>query len=210
MKIKRFRQKKYPSYSVGDRGPAGGIIFMTPSTAGNASGQYFELAKNMYPNNDYVGNLTVGKLYLPDNIYPSLPDYIGAGKQNTKILLEIFSTYLSDSGYLLKDLIDYRNSSSHKDWFIPSLSELEKAWQAQNYSLFLGSGNQKAGYGEWVSSSSDNPNTMYYMYVIPPELYSPGQMVNYITGAYNPTTGTLNFFGKYYLMPVRSFYPYGV
>jgi hypothetical protein len=32
------------TYSIGDTGPAGGKIFITPSTSGNTTGKYFEIA----------------------------------------------------------------------------------------------------------------------------------------------------------------------
>lgn len=222
MKIKRFKEKRVPVYNIGDIGPAGGIIYMTPNTDGNNTGQYFEVAQGMYPNNDIVGYPVVGKSqYLPTTGYPIMSDAIGKGKENTKILLDTYFTYLSDSTYLLKDLIDFRNSSSHNDWFIPSADELEKIWYAAipahlsaiSYPaagyFFKGSGNQLVGYGEWASSSAASLDTIRYFPLVPPGEFAFGP---YLPGAVSgsPTTSPVNFLGRWYLMPIRSFYPYGV
>jgi hypothetical protein len=42
--IERYSTKTLRTFAIGDIGPGGGIIFITPSTEGNSTGKYFEAA----------------------------------------------------------------------------------------------------------------------------------------------------------------------
>jgi hypothetical protein len=100
-----------PTYKIGDKGPAGGIIFYDK---GNNSGgwRYLEAASQD------AGNVVWGVLI---DIKGTKGD-IGAGKQNTEILVN----FMMETGQNMPAAMLCRQYSQggYTDWFLPSSSEL--------------------------------------------------------------------------------------
>jgi prepilin-type N-terminal cleavage/methylation domain-containing protein len=103
------------SYSVGDTGPGGGIVFITPSTSGNNTGLYFEAAPltdvtqaTWCSNTDtlLIGSITYGANFD-----------IGTGASNTST-----ADAVCTSG-AIQIAADYTNNG-FSDWFLPSSTEL--------------------------------------------------------------------------------------
>ena len=117
--------------AVGDIGPGGGIIFITPSTNGNSSGQYFEAAPNNWnggadPNIAWCNNSS-------SSIAGSTGTSIGSGKANTAVVASSCVSGASDRA------IAY-DGGGFSDWFLPSIDEL-----LQMYAQRLEIGGFKAG-----------------------------------------------------------------
>lgn len=75
---------KYKNYRIGDTGPAGGVIFITPTTRGNTTGKYFEAAPaNIDGTTELVSN-DFRSLQVPGNE----PATIGSGYQDTLDIVE--------------------------------------------------------------------------------------------------------------------------
>ena len=106
------------TYNIGDTGPAGGVIFITPSTSGNSTGQYFEVA----PAAAEVSSLTWAvSAYQSTTVSGADGTAIGTGQQNTADIVAQGNSNPAESG------IAYANSYSYggySDWFIPSKDEL--------------------------------------------------------------------------------------
>ncbi len=102
-------------YSIADTGPAGGWIFITPTTSGNTTGKYFEAAAADLSSTKAWCNVTttVGVTGLT----------IGDGKTNTNLIAAACETGAG------QDAVDYSvttNSITYADWFLPSQNELNE------------------------------------------------------------------------------------
>lgn len=199
MSLKRFKKKTYPSYQLGQRGPGGGVIFLTPSSAGNPTGQYFEVATNMFAG-DPEGLITYK--FVVETTRPSglnLGGGIGQGKRNTRVLNQ---TFPNSTGTCLSFIKSFRQGN-HSDWYIPSkdefsaILELDPNTTEDNYLLLAGSGGTLIGWGQWALSSEPSGATtgldVYYI--------GPFEAGFFVIDQFDP---------NFYVMPVRSFYPYGV
>ncbi len=106
-----------PTYAIGDTGPAGGKIFITPSTSGNTTGKYFEAAP---------ADLSTTMAWCSDatTLLGASGKVIGTGALNTsKMLLTCtFGAAFSASAYR------YGTSSIYSDWFLPSQYELNQLY----------------------------------------------------------------------------------
>ncbi len=108
------------TYSVGDKGPAGGFIFYdcdADNDSGNADGlistdcgwRYLEAASA-----DLTGTYEWGN----DGSFGTTENGIGTGKSNTKILAEKGADYQAANAVWGKTIDGYN------DWFLPSKDEL--------------------------------------------------------------------------------------
>lgn len=105
--------------AIGDRGPGGGIVFITPSTV-SGNGKYFEAAPDAwYGANDLS---TVGKFCTSasnrDNTNENATQFgIGWGETNTAIFR------VNCTGGAVKLATDYRGGG-FSNWFVPNKNEL--------------------------------------------------------------------------------------
>jgi hypothetical protein len=109
--------------NIGDTGPAGGKIFITPSTAGNTTGRYFEAAPSgsseIRPWATNVNNNQTTAVSGAD------ATAIGTGEQNTidivaqtgNVAATCAAAYASDYTY-----------GGFSDWFLPSRNELAELY----------------------------------------------------------------------------------
>jgi hypothetical protein len=104
-------------YAVGDTGPAGGKIFIIPSTVGNSTGKYFEAAPTSWnggadPTSNWC-NITNGAVGAS-----AQGTTIGTGQGNSTAI----GSYCSSGAAVTARA--YRGGSL-SDWFLPSEDELE-------------------------------------------------------------------------------------
>jgi hypothetical protein len=105
--------------AIGDRGPGGGIVFITPSTV-SGNGRFFEAAPDAwYGANDLS---TVGKFCIAgsnrDNTNEGATQFgIGWGETNTAIFR------VNCTGGAVKLATDYRGGG-FSNWFVPNKNEL--------------------------------------------------------------------------------------
>lgn len=113
--IAKFTVESGPStlriYNIGDTGPAGGIIFLTPSSSGNTTGKYFEVART-----------DLGSTYMWCNnttqAVGASSASIGQGVTNTNLMAQS-PCPAGGAGYAAKAY----SSGGYSDWFVPSLNE---------------------------------------------------------------------------------------
>ena len=107
-------------YAVGDTGPAGGIIFIIPSTTGNSTGKYFEAAISTWSSgtegNNRWCNLT--STAIGTNAQGTA---IGTGQANTNAIVAVCSSGAANDA-------DTYSVNSYSDWFLPSEDELKQLW----------------------------------------------------------------------------------
>lgn len=106
------------TYAVGDTGPGGGKIYMTPATLGNATGLYFEAAVNTWSGSssdptsiwcNSTGNIT------------SYTSHIGKGMQESAMIIANCTTSAAD---LADSYTTTVNGVVVADWYLPSSLEL--------------------------------------------------------------------------------------
>ena len=168
------------SYEIGDTGPAGGKIFITPSTSGNTTGKYFEAAPvaaqvlRKWATDTDPG---IGLGNAATTVVGADGTDIGTGQQNTADIVAQTGNVAATSAAVYCDEYTYGGFS---DWFLPSKDELNELYLNQ---VVIG------GFlSSYYSSSSEASNEAFWFQ-------------SFIDG--NPNTPYKN--NAYYIRPVRSF-----
>jgi hypothetical protein len=125
-------------YTLGDYGPAGGIVFQTDSTNGLEAAPV-----------DQDGG--TGAEWGCNGVTTGIRDSaIGTGKQNTADMLAENCSPDVPSNTLAVDLVDAYTLNGYSDWFLPSKDELNVLYTQK--SIIGGFANQFY----WASSESDS------------------------------------------------------
>ena len=168
------------SYAIGDTGPAGGKIFITPSTSGNTTGKYFEAAPvaaqvlRKWATDTDPG---IGLGNAATTVVGADGTDIGTGQQNTADIVAQVGNVAATSAAVYCDEYTYGGFS---DWFLPSKDELNELYVNQ---IIVG------GFlSSYYSTSSEYSNDAFWFQ-------------SFIDG--NPNTPYKN--NAYYIRPVRSF-----
>lgn len=168
------------SYVIGDTGPSGGKIFITPSTSGNTTGKYFEVAPiaseviRTWATDTDPG---IGLGNAATTVSGADGTDIGTGQQNTADIVAQAGNVAATSAAVYCDQYSYGGFS---DWFLPSKDELNELYTQRN----IVGGLQVSYY----STSSEYSNDAFWFQ-------------SFIDG--NPNTPYKN--NAYYIRPVRSF-----
>jgi hypothetical protein len=166
------------TYVFGDTGPAGGKIFLTPSSAGNTTGLYFEAAPL---------DVSASRFLWCNSSNQSIPGangtVIGTGKTNTQAMLNHGCT--AGAGYQASQY----SGGGFTDWFLPSADEVVEAQKLYGNGLFTGTGLDNLDI-HWSSTWVD-ASTSYIWYP-------------YLTGASLTTSYSLAG-GGFFVRAVRSF-----
>ena len=117
------------TYQIGDTGPAGGKIFITPSTAGNTTGMYFEAGPTTNfasspPSSEVQRSWSTG---ANQSVAVSGADgtAIGTGAQNTIDIVAQAGNVAATSAAVYCSEYTYGGFS---DWFLPSKDELNQMY----------------------------------------------------------------------------------
>ena len=135
-------------YAIGDIGPGGGKIFITPSTAGNSTGQYFEVAPiGAQVNVTWATGANQSLVSGADGVA------IGTGAQNTADIVAQAGNEANTSAAVFCSEL---SSGGKSDWFLPSKDELNEMW-ANRGALHPGfptglywSSTESDGYDAWT------------------------------------------------------------
>jgi len=168
------------TYAIGATGPGGGKVFITPSTAGNSTGKYFEIAPYEWntgadPTRTWAQSTPVN--YQSTAVTGADGTAIGTGYQNT---LDIIAQGNSTTSTSAAALAQSYAGGGQTDWFLASKDEL--------YQVYV----NRASLGTFTSnyywSSSENSSIYAYFQGI--------------------TNGAVQWDAKnntFYVRPVRSF-----
>ena len=193
------------TFNIGDIGPGGGKIFITPSTAGNSTGKYFEVA----PVGVEVERTWVTGLNYLELVSGADGTAIGTGAQNTiDIVAQAGNVAATSAAVYCSDLV----SGGYSDWFLPSRDELNQMYVnrvALNTGLtnLYWSSTEYTANVAWVqdfmySGNQANSNKIYALYVRPvrafDEVVVPGAVIGIPTyyGAYSFTIQAANETGS--------------
>jgi hypothetical protein len=103
-------------YAIGDTGPAGGKIFITPSTAGNTTGKYFEVTTEVFSSSAGWCN------GLNQSIPNTTSLTIGAGQGNSEAMVN-FGCSTGAAG-----IANNYTLNSYSDWYLPSGEEASQVF----------------------------------------------------------------------------------
>lgn len=130
--------------AIGDTGPGGGIIFMIPSTSGNTTGKYFEVAPTDASSNTAMcaPSIVVGL---------GLNNAIGYGETNSALINA--NNDCNGSPYAVYSALNYSTAGA-TDWYLPSREELKavKDFAAQYIQISASpymSSSENAANGSW-------------------------------------------------------------
>ena len=138
------------TYAIGDIGPGGGKIFITPSTAGNSTGKYFEVA----PVDVQVQRSWSTGANQSIAVTGADGTAIGTGAQNTiDIVAQSGNVAATSAAVYCSDLV-YGGKS---DWFLPSKDELNQMYV--NRVALNTSFNTTVNY--WSSSEANSTDVWY-------------------------------------------------
>jgi hypothetical protein len=136
--------------SIGQTGPGGGLIFITPTTVGNSTGKYFEAAPA-----GWSGSGTDPLAALCTNatsVVGASGTAIGTGETNTNLFAASAAC-----GPSVTDTVTALVLNSKDDWFLPSHDELKEMYSK----LHKAGGGALGGFAlaaDNYLSSSDNPS----------------------------------------------------
>ena len=164
-----------PTYNIGDTGPGGGKIFITPSTAGNSTGKYFEVA----PVGVEVTRTWVTGANQLAAVTGADGTAIGTGAQNTiDIVAQSGNVAATSAAVYCSELV----SGGYSDWFLPSKNELN-----QMYVNKVALNTSFSAAGNYWSSSESAANRAWFQ--------------SFFVGAQFDDTKNVG----YYVRPVRAF-----
>ena len=140
-------------YAIGDVGPGGGRVFITPSTKGNNTGQYYEAAP-------YADEVEANWCNNEDTLLGAVGTSISTGRSNTTTA---DSTCTSGA---IQIASDYSNNG-FSDWFLPSKDELNEMYVNRAYlggfsTDFYWSSSEYAVFFAWFQDFSIGFQYHYY------------------------------------------------
>ena len=113
-------------FNLNDIGPAGGRIFITPSTPGNTTGKYFEAAQK-----DWSGKVPEQFSWLPTKwacdaaskkLVGATATAIGTGAANTRLVDDTCASAPASEVFAIRTVSQFR-INERSDWFLPSKDE---------------------------------------------------------------------------------------
>lgn len=157
--IDRYNTKTLRTFEIGDIGPGGGIIFITPTTAGNTTGKYFEAAP--YGWNTGADPLRSWAQSSPTNYQTTSVTGadggdIGTGYQNT---LDIIAQGNSTTSTSAAALARSCRAGGKDDWFLPSYGEMSLLALFNEYNLLIL--DTKTYWSSTEYSSSEGTGVLY-------------------------------------------------
>ena len=168
------------AYKIGQTGPGGGKIFITPSTPGNHTGRYFEVA----PKNWYTGSKSPYLKAPWRNDGPTVRWAVGVGTTAVEIGKGYQNTLAIAARHAVSAAAYSRSyrGGGKTDWFLPSKNELDQLYKYRSLV-----GGFLADY-YWSSSEYDATGAWY-------QNFDHGWQANYAKSDLS------------YVRPIRSFPP---
>ena len=183
-------------YQVGDTGPGGGKIFMTPSSGANTTTKYFESAVSGW-NGSATDTLapwcSLTNQYLGSSgVAPQLTT-IGSGAANTSAMVAA-GKCTSGAGNIARAY----NGGGKSDWHLPSIDELLQMYAQRSniggFNLMTEAGTARTTTSYWSSSENSSQGNNNY-----------AQTWSFATNGSDNWSKSLQFGVR----PIRSFEPIG-
>ena len=157
-----------PVYAIGDIGPGGGRIFITPDTVGNTTGKYFEVV----PLSAEVKRRWADVAYESTSVTGANGTAIGTGYQNTLDIIAQGNTPANSAAAYAGAL----TFGGYSDWFLPSKDELNQIFINR---VALGNNFNSSPYTVYWNSTEYSGEPPYSMYASAQYLINGGQFFDY-------------------------------
>lgn len=105
---------------VGDTGPGGGIVFLTPNSAGNATGKYFEASTAAW-----YGTFGCLRLAAPTQSIPVTRTQIGSAATNHTALQAACADWPTSAARIANSMTE-----GPEDWYLPTVDELHAMYDS--------------------------------------------------------------------------------
>jgi hypothetical protein len=199
--------------AVGDIGPGGGIVFITPSTSGNTTGKYFEAAPFNWAGMDDLSTTTT---YCSNSTLDLVGTsaLIGWGETNTRLAIN----QCLGGAVALVNNFNSLNNTGYSNWFIPSTNEITELAKVRNDTglIKLGAQWNIGRYGYWSSTQSTstvmqsmvsstwtmggtNKNDSVNNMIRPVRMFTPCNSVDSCTSL--SSTSKPTYAGQYFITP---------
>ena len=132
-----------PSYNVGDLGPAGGRIFITPATLGNTTGRYFEAAPNTWSG---ASSDPTGIWCNSSGNITSYTGTLGDGARESSMIIRSCTSSAADT---VDAFSLTANGVTYSDWYLPTSEEINLMYTNRSVISPLSS-------GEYWSTTTDS------------------------------------------------------
>ncbi len=138
--------------AVGDIGPGGGIVFITPTTSGNTTGRFFEAAPFNWAGTDDLSTTTTYCSNSNLNV-TGTSTLIGWGETNTRLAVN----QCLGGAVALVNNFNSLNNTGYSNWFIPSTNEIKELAKVRNETGLIKLGAQWSigRFGYWTSTQAD-------------------------------------------------------
>ena len=177
---KESRKTKIEELKIGDTGPAGGIVFITPSTQGNTTGLWFETGPSRNPVFDQI---TWAAQYGDSG---ATGTKIGTGESNTKLIVSVDGNTKDNCAAAYCSNYVYNGFA---DWFLPSDEEMDQLFACRDIVGGFNDGDLYWSSTQGVPGADSNYEGAHV------QIFSVGG-----AGGYNVSKDELHF-----VRPVRSF-----
>jgi hypothetical protein len=137
--------------SIGQTGPGGGLVFITPSTSGNTTGRYFEAAPSGWSGTaaDPIAALCTSAT----SVTGASGTAIGTGETNTNLFASSAAC-----GASAADTATALVLGGKDDWFLPSFDELKEMFSKLHKAAGGALGGFNTASNTNYLSTSDNPS----------------------------------------------------
>ena len=141
--------------SIGQTGPGGGLVFITPSTTGNTTGRYFEAAPSGWSGT--AADPAAALCTSATSVSGATGTAIGTGETNTNLFASSAACGVSAADTATALVLNGKD-----DWFLPSFDELKEMYSKLHKAVggALGGFNTASNADNYLSST-DNPSGPY-------------------------------------------------
>jgi hypothetical protein len=141
--------------SIGQTGPGGGLVFITPSTTGNTTGRYFEAAPSGWSGT--AADPAAALCTSATSVAGATGTAIGTGETNTNLFANSAACGVSAADTATALVLGGKD-----DWFLPSFDELKEMYSKLHKAAggALGGFNTASNADNYLSST-DNPSGPY-------------------------------------------------
>jgi hypothetical protein len=139
---------------VGDTGPGGGIVFLTPTSEGNLTGKYFEASSaTWFAPFGCLRNTT------PNQPFPMTQQQVGAAATNHATLRSSCADWLTSAARYANSMTD-----GPEDWYLPTVNELTAMYASMSKCSRCAKTFGKNNYWSSTVPSGDSPYILDFGY----------------------------------------------
>jgi hypothetical protein len=139
---------------VGDTGPGGGVVFLTPTSEGNLTGKYFEASSAAW-----FAPFGCLRNTTPNQPFPVTQQQVGAAATNHATLRSSCADWLTSAARYANSMTD-----GPEDWYLPTVNELTAMYASMSKCSRCAKTFGKNNYWSSTVPSGDSPYIVVFGY----------------------------------------------